>query len=145
MPENLHALCALREKRVILSGELLQAQRRVREIQNHLNVLDGAICLFDPTATPAQIKPKTKRTRRYPFHIRRTILGTLRKATSPMTAKAIAEKIATDRNMDKTDTALMTNFLERVRNSLSQNHTGLTKTQDEMSGVWLWRVAAVED
>jgi hypothetical protein len=42
--------------------------------------------------------------------------------------------------MDVSDISAIMKFTERVRNSLAQNHTGLTRTQDEETGVYLWQV-----
>jgi hypothetical protein len=140
MSEHPHALSALREKRAVLGGELQQAKKRIRELQDHLAIIDGAIRLFDPDSVPETIQPKIKRNRVYPFHIRRTILGVVRRAESPMTAKAIAEKIVTERNMDQTDIRLITDLTRKVRNSLSQNHAGLICGPDDETGVNVWRV-----
>lgn len=145
MPENSHVLSALTTKRAELAGNILQTESALAKLHEDLASIDNAIRVFDPDSVPERIRPKAPKSKRYPFHIRRTILGTLRRADRPLTVQAIAEKIAQEQKMEIGSSKSMAEFTRKVRNSLSQNHTGLTRTQDDESGVWLWRVATAGD
>jgi len=140
MPQS-HVLSGLITKRAELSGDILQVKRALAKLHEDLAAIDNAIRIFDPESVPSNIKAKARRASRYPFHIRRTILGVIRKSGSPITVSAIAEKVAIERKLDTTDVSAMAEHTLKVRNSLAYNSTGLVKTQDEDSGQYLRRVA----
>jgi len=55
---NRYALCALRERRAELAGEIQSLESRLRHLRDSLTHLDGTLRLFDPDGNPASIKPK---------------------------------------------------------------------------------------
>jgi hypothetical protein len=56
-----HVLPALRTKRAELDGELHQIEQRADQLGAEPDAIDRVILIFDPTARPAHIAPKTRR------------------------------------------------------------------------------------
>ena len=76
----------LRSKRAELSGELIAAEKRILQLRTDIDILDGAIRVFDPTAESRSIRPILRRQK--PAFIprgqcSRAILDMLRRADSP--------------------------------------------------------------
>jgi hypothetical protein len=140
MPQS-HVISGLITKRAELAGIVLQAERALAKLKEDLAAIDNTIRLFDPDSVPGNIKAKARRAARYPFHIRRTILGVIRKSGSPMTISAIAEKVAIEKKINISDASAMAELTLKVRNSLAHNATGLVRLLNEESGQFLWRIA----
>ena len=117
-----HVISALRTKRAELDGELHAAERRIAQLQDDIATIDAAIRIFDPTAAPQAINPKAPRlaTTIRNGEFSRAVMGTLREASAPMTARDIATKIAADRGVDMSTSAAMQAYIGRVRSALDR-------------------------
>jgi len=96
-------LHALRNKRAELSGEVIRAEKEVARLRAGLASLDVTILLFDPTAKPATIKPRQKRTGPNRFRageFSRAVLAVLRSFDMPLTVREIAAKVADGTGLD---------------------------------------------
>jgi hypothetical protein len=136
-----HVISALRSKRAELSGELIAAERRIVQLRADIASLDGAIRVFDPTATPDKIRPVLRRKK--PTLIphgqcSRTVLDLLRHAEGPMTAREIAAGLAARYQIDAGDKDSMKALVAKVRNTLARQ----TALASELRGdAKAWKVA----
>ena len=88
---------ALRRKRAELSGSIPEAERRLASLREAVAGIDVTLRLFDPSANPADIKPKRTYKRRTSFARRELpcrVADEVRKASTPLSAHAIAALIA---------------------------------------------------
>src|SRR5271163_3129610 len=91
-----HVISALRSKRAELSGELIAAEARIIQLRSDIASLDGAIRVFDPTATPDKIPilRRKKPTLIPRGQCGRAILDLLRHAQDAMTARHLVARIS---------------------------------------------------
>jgi hypothetical protein len=123
-----HVIFALRAKRAELSGELIQAERRIVQIRGDLTALDGALRVFDPAAVPAVIRPRIKRKpptvfRHGEFSL--IVRDVLRRAETPMSVREIAQQIATARGLDVPSSGAFHTLLIKTRATVWRSGKGL--------------------
>jgi hypothetical protein len=93
---NQYALCALRERRAELAGEITQLESRLRHLRESLIHLDGSLKLFAPDYDPttARAKRPYKRVKLFGAgKLNRLVLDALRKGGKPMTTGEIVDSI----------------------------------------------------
>jgi hypothetical protein len=136
-----HVISALVSKRAELSGELIAAEKRIEKLRADLEHIDGAIRVFDPAAVPVKIRP------RKPLSVpltslphgqaSRFILGILREATEPMTARQIADTLAERCGIAEPSPSQQKAMLTKVRNMLArQDGRGLIREERKDGAVW---------
>jgi hypothetical protein len=119
---------ALRAKRAELSGEAREVEKRLALLTRQLEHLDNALCIFDPSAKPETIKPRTKRkqsSRFGPGEMTRAVWTVLRKSDAPMTVREIAERMAEATGLDIATTKAANQVVANVRAALARPHEGL--------------------
>jgi hypothetical protein len=138
---DLHVISALRAKRAELSGELIAAEKRILQLRDDITALDRTIRVFDPTAEPHTIRPIFRRKK--PTLIprgqcSRAVLGILRHAECPMTAREIAGQLAARYQIDASNTEAMKPLVAKVRNTLPRQ-SGLVS--EKRGDAKAWKVA----
>lgn len=101
--ENNHVISALRRKRAELAGLIPEAERRLESLREAIASIDVTLRIFDPDANPENIKPKRTYKRRTGFARRelpRLVADEIRKASTPLSADAIAALIATGKGTE---------------------------------------------
>ena len=92
---NKYALCALRERRSELAGELITLERKLRGIREAMSHVDGVLRLFDPEADPKAIKAKPYRRVKLfgQGKLNRMILDALRATGRPMSTAEVTAAV----------------------------------------------------
>jgi hypothetical protein len=140
-----HVISALRIKRAEIDGDIRQAEKRAVQLRADLQALDHAMRIFDPTISPATIRPIAKRQPAAPGAVRhgqfsRLVLDALRRADKPLTCRAVAECIASESGMDITSAEAMNSLVHKVRNTLLRNRHNLTASPAPESTGQIWSV-----
>jgi hypothetical protein len=66
MENNTFVISGLIAKRAELSGDIIEAEKRIARLRADLDCLDATIRLFDPKIAPKAIRPRVKRTATLP-------------------------------------------------------------------------------
>ncbi len=133
-----HVLSALRAKRAELDGELRQTEQRSAQLRSDLEAIDRSIMLFDPTAKPQTIIPKTRRHSMFAFkhgEFSRIVRDLIRRSEAPMSLHEIADRIAAAHNLDMDAADAKAKLIAKIRPSLSSEHI-VKETRD---GILVWR------
>ena len=101
-----HVITALARKRSELSGDIQTTQTKLRQMVLDLERLDATLLMFDPDYRIEAIKPKAFRppedwSKR--GQMTRLILGILRQASEPLTARDVALQLIAERALEPTD------------------------------------------
>jgi hypothetical protein len=140
-----HVITALVKKRAELAGDIENTQARLKEMILALEHLDRTLLMFDPSYRIESIKPKAFRppddwSRR--GEMTRIILGILRQAAEPMTARDIAVQLIAERALDQNDDKLARLMTKRVGVALRGcRDRGLTKSALGPGQCVLWELA----
>ena len=138
-----HTIAALVTRRAELAGEMHTLQTRLHQIHADLSSLDDVIKQFDPDYQLATIRPRYRKqvTPGEVASISRAVLDTLRRAGEPITAKAIAQAILTERGLNLTDRALVRSMAKRVDMALRYQRTnGMTSEIINESKTVNWNI-----
>jgi hypothetical protein len=136
-----HVISALRQKRAEMSGELMQAEKRIIQLRADLTALDATIRVFDPTIAPSAIRPRVKRKPPAIFRhgqFSRTVLAVLHRATAPMMAREIAQQVALDHRLE-TDGRAMDALVSKVRGALARQKEGTVVSERRLDATVVWR------
>ena len=138
--ENTFVLSGLKAKRAEIDGELRAAEKRIAQLHVDLEAIDRTIRIFDPTAIPTTIKPKAPRLVAAGQHggFTRAVLGTLRRAGAPMTARDIANQVAPLFGLDMSAPDKANGAINRVRSALTRTREGVVG--DRRGDTIFWRV-----
>jgi hypothetical protein len=121
-------LHALRNKRAELAGELKRLEFLMVKARTNLEHIDHTILLFDPTAKPATIRPRQKRSSPLRFRageFSRAVMAALRAAEVPLTVREITSRVAVSTGLDVSTTAAMSQAVASVRAALARPHEGV--------------------
>jgi hypothetical protein len=138
-----HVISALTTKRAELSGELIEAEKRVIQLRADLDSLDRAIRIFDPDLAPKTIRPIV---RRKPTPLlpkgegSKAVLNLLRRADEPLTAREIAERLVSDYRLEIGTGQAMNKFIGKVRNTLARQKPGVLVSRQRGDAIE-WRAA----
>jgi predicted nuclease with TOPRIM domain len=138
-----HTIVALVARRAELAGEMHTLQTRLNQIHADLSSLDDVIKQFDPDYQLATIRPRYRKqvSPGEVASISRAVLDTLRRAAEPMTAKAVAQAIMTERGLNLTDRALVRSMAKRVDMALRYQRTnGMVQEHAENGVSVVWSV-----
>jgi hypothetical protein len=138
-----HVISALRQKRAEMSGELMQAERRIIQLRADLTALDATIRVFDPTIASSAIRPRVKRKPPAIFQhgqFSRTVLAVLHRATDPMMAREIAQQVAMDHRLE-TEGRAMDALVSKVRGALARQKEGAVVSERRLDATVVWRAA----
>lgn len=141
-----HTIVALVARRAELAGEMNTLQTRLNQIHADLSSLDDVIKQFDPDYQLATIRPRYRKqvSPGEVASISRAVLDTLRRAGEPMTAKAVAQAIMTERGLNLTDRALVRSMAKRVDMALRYQRTNgmVEESESELLLPVRWKLAA---
>lgn len=140
---NPHVVTGLMEKRSELAGEVKRAEALIVRLRGNLAHLDATLALFDPAIRPSAIPTRVKREKPYAFkhgHFRRAILGVLRTADGPMTARAIAQRMTAEGRLEVGGIHDLVDLAHKIRATLRRSPEGLECGTDE-EGTLTWRVS----
>lgn len=139
-----HVISGLVRKRAELAGEIESTHKRLSQMIADLGNLDATILMFDPQFEIDGIRPKAFRppddwSKR--GEMSRAVLGILRVALEPMTARDIARQIIAERGLDVNDDRLLRLMRQRVATSLRyQRDKGVAVSKDG-PGMWnVWEI-----
>jgi hypothetical protein len=136
--ETSHVISALRRTRSEFAGLITDAERRLASLREAAASIDAAIRQFDPGATPEDIKPKRPYHRRTGFARRelpRLVADEVRKASTPLSARAIAALIAAGKGID--DATIATQVSAALKAMLKRGAVARTGK----NGAALWQRA----
>jgi hypothetical protein len=128
MENNTFVISGLIAKRAELSGEIIEAEKRIARLRADLDSLDATIRLFDPSIAPKAIRPRVKRTAPQRFRtgeLTRATLSALRKAERPLSVREIADVVAAECHMDMSTIPAANVVVANVRAALARPHEGL--------------------
>ena len=137
--ENNHVISALRRKRAELAGLIPDAERRLASLREAVASLDVTLRLFDPDASPENIKPRRTYKRRTGFARRelpRLVADEVRKASEPLSAHAIAALIASGKGIDGDEA-----IAKQVSATLNQMQRRDVVVRTGENGAALWQKA----
>ncbi len=140
-----HVISGLVRKRAELAGEIESTHKRLSQMIADLGNLDATILMFDPDLELDGIRPKAFRppedwSKR--GEMARAILGTLRVAAEPMTARDIARQIIVERGLDPNDERLLRLMRQRVATSLRYQRDKGVAVSRNGPGMWnVWELA----
>ncbi len=143
-PHVISTLCA---KRAELAGEVQAAEKRLDQLRADLVHLDAVLRVFGANVRPEQIAPKRSYRRRGWFkhkELPRLILGALRDASEPVTARDLALVVMASKGMDVGDAATLDEIGDAVRRYLRRQQGRLVEQAGRSEGAGrtaLWRTA----
>jgi hypothetical protein len=120
-----HTLSDLRAKYAEFAAELRQIEQRAEQLRVHCEHIAHTILIFDPTAQPQHIQPKTRRQSTPVFRhgeFARIVRDLLRRAGGPMSLHEIADQIAAEHNLDIEASGAKAKLIAKIRPSLSSEH-----------------------
>ena len=114
--ENAYILTGLIKRRAEITGQLEDAQMRVRHLIIDVDAVDAVLRQFDPAINLEMIRPEPVPPRHTAFHgrITRMVLVMLREAGLPLTTKDIALRVVTERGLNAADPRLTWTVHKRV-------------------------------
>jgi hypothetical protein len=138
--ETSHVVSALRRTRSEFAGLITDAERRLASLREAVASIDAAIRQFDPSATPEDIEPKRPYKRRSSFARRelpRLVADEVRKASTPLSAHAIAALIVAGKGIDNEDATIATQVSAALKAMLKRGAVARTGK----NGAALWQRA----
>jgi hypothetical protein len=142
---NIYVISGLTSKCAELVGEIGEVEKRLAQLQAEPAALDTTLRLFDPSAKPATIKPRVKRSAKHQVFKNgkptRLTLSVLRKAERPMTVREIAAVTAAECGLDMGTIPAANVVIANVRAALTRPHEGLLAVKRGREPM-VYRVAA---
>lgn len=135
-------LSALAKKRAEIDGALRDTEKRVAQLRAERDVIDAAIRIFDPSRVPNKIKPILRRPKPRMFRhgqCSRAVFEMLRVAETPMTVRAIAERLVTEHHLDVKEKADLEKLITKVRNTLLRK-AGNGLVREQIGADVTWRI-----
>lgn len=136
-----HVITALARKRAELSGDIQTTQAKLRQMVLDLERLDSTLLMFDPDYRIEAIKPKAFRppedwSKR--GEMTRIILGILRQASEPLTARDVALQLIAERALEPSDklVRLMTKRVGVALRGLRNRDVASSQPGPGMSVIW---------
>jgi hypothetical protein len=139
-----HVISALVKRRAELAGDIENTHERLHKMILDLDHLDRTLLMFDPEYRIDSIKPKAFRppedwSKR--GEMTRLILGILRQAAEPLTARDIAVQLLTERALDAEDPKMVRLFRGRVACALRlQRDRGIVLSNDATGQYLVWEL-----
>lgn len=137
-----HTISGLLSKRSDLMGEGMRLREALAVIGNDIEAIDRVLVSLGYRGDLKGMAPRSNRV--VYFHrneLRRWLIDELRKATGPITSRALAEKIISLEGKDMRDRALRNDIVKRVGKSLKllRRQGVSTSSRDETSQL-VWRL-----
>ena len=137
-----HTLSDLKSKYAEFLGELRQLEQRAEQLRAKCEHLYHTILIFDPTAQPQDIQPKTRRQKSSEFkhgEFARVVRDLLRRAGGSMSLPEIASQIVSEYNLDMELPGAKAKLDAKIRTLLLRSADVAKETRD---GILVWRVIA---
>jgi hypothetical protein len=140
-----HVITALVKRRSELSGDIETTQKKLQQMILDLEHLDRTLLMFDPDYRIETIKPKAFRppedwSKR--GQMTRIILGILRQAAEPMTARDIGVQLMLERGLDQSDAKLVRLMTKRCGVALrGMRDRGIAQSDEGPGQCVLWELA----
>lgn len=137
-----HVITALVKRRSELSGDIETTQKKLQQMIVDLEHLDRTLLMFNPEYRIDTIKPKAFRppedwSKR--GQMSRIILGILRQAEEPMTARDIAVQLILERRLNQEDQKLVRLMGKRCGVALrGMRDRGIAKSEEGPGQCMLW-------
>lgn len=140
-----HVITALVKRRSELSGDIETTQKKLQQMIVDLEHLDQTLLMFDPdyrveTINPKAFRPPEDWSKR--GQMTRLILGILRQAAEPMTARDIAVQLMLERGLDQSDQKLVRLMTKRCGVALrGMRDRGISVSDEGPGQCVLWDLA----
>lgn len=140
-----HVITALVKRRAELSGDIETTHAKLKQMILDLEHLDRTLLMFDPDYKVETIKPKAFRppedwAKR--GEMTRLILGILRQAAEPMSARDIAVQLMMERALDTGSDKLVRLMAKRCGVALrGMRNRGIAKSHEGPGQLVLWEIA----
>lgn len=137
-------ITALVRRRSELAGDIENTQQRLHQMVLDLEALDKTLLMFDPDYKIEAIRPKAFRppddwSKR--GQMTRIILGILRQAAEPLTARDIALQLVIERALDRNDEKLLRLMTKRCGVALrGMRDRGIARSEFGPGQCVLWRL-----
>lgn len=137
-----HVITALVKRRAELSGDIESTQKHLQQMILDLEHLDRTLLMFDPDYRIETIKPKAFRppadwSKR--GEMTRLILGILRLAAEPMSARDVALQLMLERCLDTNDDKLVRLMAKRCGVALrGMRDRGIAQSYEGPGQLVLW-------
>lgn len=139
---------ALVQKIADITGEIRDAERQVARMRESLAHAHATLLLFDPEAKPESIKPKGTPPRASPYfdsgELTRLVLGTMRTAGEPISARHLTVQIMIAKQMDPNERRLLDDMVARIRSVLGDKRRMGLVEQTGKGWDTKWRIVAAE-
>ena len=136
---NTFAIPALKEKRAVLSGEIVSCQKKIARLKKQLVSLDATISIFDPAYKVGSIKPKNARKRAKLFkmgELGRHIMDALRRAEGrPLATADVVEAVAAAIGESKAKAPALAASVRSNLGYLARSRK-VEKVGDRMAALW---------
>jgi hypothetical protein len=114
-----HTIRGLLTKRRDLLGEAERLQERLAAIKNDIIAIDRVLRSLGHTGEPGMVMPRQTRGRLFLRNeLSRLIADVIRRAEAPISSRAIASQIVTERGEDAGDRKYLEDMTKRVSRSL---------------------------
>jgi hypothetical protein len=139
-----HVITALVRLRSQLSGDIETTHAKLKQMILDLEHLDRTLLMFDPDYKVETIKPRAFRppddwSRR--GEMTRLILGILRKAAEPMSARDVAMQLMLERALDTTSDKLVRLMAKRCGVALrGMRDRGIARSREGPGQLVLWEL-----
>jgi hypothetical protein len=139
-----HVITALVKRRSELSGDIENTQRNLQQMILDLEHLDRTLLMFDPDYRIETIKPKAFRppedwSKR--GQMTRLIMGILRQAAEPLSARDIAVQLMLERGLDTSSDKLVRLMAKRCGVALrGMRDRGIATSHEGPGMLVLWRL-----
>lgn len=140
-----HVIKAFAKKRAELSGDIQNTQAKLRQMILDLERVDATLLMFDPDYRIESIKLKAFRPPEdwsERGQMTRLVLGILRQASEPMTARDVAIQLVAERALDQSDEKLLRLMTKRCGVPLrGQRDKGVARSQQGPGMSVLWQLS----
>src|SRR5436853_7882758 len=111
-----HVLTGLMAKRAEVAGRIEHAQDQLRQLVIHLDHIDAAFHIFDPSIELEEIKARPVPPKHQAFRgqVTRIVLTALRNAKKPLTTADIAQRVMAERGLDTANAQLLKTMTKRA-------------------------------
>lgn len=134
----------LMKRRAMLTHEIEESHKRLRQMVIDLESLDATLLQFDPKLEIESIKPRAFRPPKdwsKRGEMMRLIFSVLRRASEPLTSRDIAFELIVERALDKTDQRLIRLMSKRVGVALRhQRDAGTVRSHQGPGQYGLWEM-----
>lgn len=138
-----HTISGLLTKRADLLGEAESIRDRLAAIKNDIYALDRTLSVLNYEGDLDAQMPRAKRHVIFGRgELTKQVFAVLRRATSPMTSREIAQEIVSDSGLDARDRKFVSDLTKRVGKACRQTKGDVIIKANDARGNVVWSIVA---